>query len=63
MKKLVIGIDVSKEKLDFCVQSTRGILKEFIVANTTGSIKSSLNGVLKELKINASEILLCAEHT
>jgi transposase len=63
MKKLVIGIDVSKEKLDFCVQSTGGIMKELIVANTTSSIKSGLNSVLKELKIDMSEMLLCAEHT
>jgi transposase len=63
MKKFVIGVDISKEKLDFCVKSEGNILKEFAVENTATSIKSSLKGVLKELDINVSDMLLCAEHT
>jgi transposase len=63
MKKIVIGIDVSKEKMDFCVKSAAGIMKEMVVENTPDSIKSSLKKVLKELKVEASGLLLCAEHT
>jgi hypothetical protein len=38
MKKAVIGIDVSKEKLDFCVKT----VCEFVTANTGASIKNFL---------------------
>jgi transposase len=64
MEKIVIGIDVSKEKLDFCIQTTgEKILKEFIVENITCAIKSSLNQVLQEFQVTKSDLLLCAEYT
>jgi len=34
MKKSVIGIDVSKEKLDFCLRNEEIFFKELIVENT-----------------------------
>jgi len=63
MKKNVIGIDVSKEKLDFCLQQGEKILQEFVVENTTVSIKRSLKGILKEYQLEVSDLLLCAEYT
>jgi transposase len=63
MKKLVIGIDVSKEKLDFCLHGDEKIIEEFIVENTTSAIKSSLKRVLKEHGLETSDLLLCAEYT
>jgi transposase len=63
MEKIVIGIDVSKEKLDFCLREGEKVLKEFVVENTTTAIKRSLKEVLKSYRIQASDLLLCAEYT
>jgi transposase len=64
MKKVVIGIDVSKKKLDFCLQRTgEKILKECIVENTTCAIKSSLKNGLKEFSLTKPDVSLCAEYT
>ncbi|KAA6317223.1 hypothetical protein EZS27_032588, partial [termite gut metagenome] len=58
------GIDVSKEKLDFCFQRTGAkILKECMVENTTCTIKSSLKKGLKEFSLTKPDVLLCAEYT
>jgi transposase len=63
MKKLMIGIDVGKEKLDFCVQSGDRILKEFVVENTMNSIETSLKDVMNEFSATSDDVLLCAEYT
>jgi hypothetical protein len=60
MKNYVIGIDVSKEKLDFCLQKGEKILEEFIVENTTSAIKNSLKRVQERYQLLVSDILLCA---
>ena len=59
MEKIVIGVDVSKEKLDFCLFENGKIVKEWIVANTTDRITESLFS----LKIDLSKTLVCAEYT
>lgn len=63
MKKIVIGIDVSKEKLDFCLQEGEKIIGEFMVVNTSSAIVNSLKRVLKEHRLEASDLLVCAEYT
>ena len=63
MKKKVIGIDVSKEKLDFCLFDGEKVLKEQVVDNTANSVKRSLKDILKEFRLTVSDILLCAEYT
>jgi transposase len=63
MKKIIIGIDVSKEKLDFCVRSTEKTVKEFVVDNTINSIKTALKSIQKEFGFTPSDLLLCAEYT
>jgi transposase len=63
MKKIVTGIDVSKEKLDFCLKSSEKILKEIIVENTTKAIKIALKSIFKEFALKATDMLLCAEYT
>jgi len=59
MEKIVIGVDVSKEKLDFCLLENGKILKEWIIANVTETITESLSS----LKIDLQQILVCAEYT
>jgi len=63
MKMIVIGIDVSKEKLDFCVKSAEKVIKELVVENTTKEIRSSLKSIEKEFQLSLSDLLLCAEYT
>ena len=63
MKKNVIGVDVSKEKLDFCFLQNEKLVKEWTLSNTTTAIKSSLKSLLKESGLDSSEVLLCAEYT
>jgi len=63
MEKIVIGIDVSKEKLDFCLQQGEKVLQEIVVENTTSAIIRSLRSILKEFQLEVSNLLLCAEYT
>ena len=63
MEKIVIGVDVSKEKLDFCFHQSEKILQEMIVENTTSAILRSLKKMLKEFRLEVSDLLICAEYT
>lgn len=63
MEKVIIGIDVSKEKLDLCLSSRETIMEEFVVVNTTPAIKSSLKKLINEYQIELSDVLVCAEYT
>lgn len=63
MKKLLIGIDVSKEKLDLCVKNKGDIKNETIVKNTSPLIKAYLKKVLKENDLTVADLLICAEYT
>jgi len=50
MQKFVIGIDVSKEKLDLCLKSGDNILKEWVLPNTVEQLISSFKNLLKSQK-------------
>lgn len=63
MKKFIIGIDVSKEKLDSCFLHESKIVEESIVENNTDSIKKWLNKFIKDKRIQKEEMLICAEYT
>jgi transposase len=63
MKSFFIGIDVSKEKLDLCLQSKEKTLKEWVLPNTVEAIQSSFKNLLKEYGVEKSIFLICAEHT
>ena len=63
MKKFLIGIDVSKEKLDLCFKSQGNIKEETIIENQSPLIKSYFKKVLKENHLKAIDLLICAEHT
>jgi len=63
MKKFLIGVDVSKEKLDVCLKKQGEIKEEKIVGNQSPLIKSYLKGILKENVPKAVDLLVCAEYT
>lgn len=61
MKKILLGVDVSKAKLDVCLLETTQIKEELILENQFRSIKTYLKGLLN--KYIAEDILICAEYT
>lgn len=63
MKKIVIGVDVSKKKLDLCLLSGEQVVLEWSVENCATSIRSSLSDALKRFGAAPSEALVCAEYT
>jgi transposase len=63
MKKFFIGIDVSKEKLDVCLNLGEKMLEEWVLPNTSAEVRRSLRDQLKKLGCEKSEILVCAEYT
>lgn len=62
-KFCVIGVDVSKKKLDFCVMVQGKVTVEQVVANHPQSIRSVLKQLQQEFGVEGTELLICAEHT
>ena len=58
-----MGIDVSKNKLDFCLISGQQILREAVVENRLSSIKKFLGDLSFEYNLSPSSLILCAEYT
>lgn len=63
MKKIIIGVDVSKEKLSNCLLNQGQVLEEVDISNTLKSIDTFINKIEKEYQIDKSELLICAEYT
>lgn len=63
MKKFLIGIDVSKEKLDLCFKNQGNIKEETIIENQSPLIKSYFKKTLKENQLKVDDLLICAEYT
>jgi transposase len=61
MKKIIIGIDVSKSKLDLCVLVGGSISQGIVVSNTISELTMFFKKFLKEH--TASDILICCEFT
>lgn len=67
MKKnygFIIGLDVSKAKLDYCIMNQATMHQEFgCVANTARGIETFLTSLKKKLKVEKEDILFCLENT
>ena len=64
IQKYVIGIDISKSKIDCAVLSPEIEVKiEKEVSNTDSKIHKFITDVLSDLKIKASDLLICCENT
>jgi transposase len=61
MKKVFIGIDVSKDKVDACIIKDEAIISEEIITNNNAEIKKFFEKIIKEH--TAETVLTCAEHT
>lgn len=63
-QKYYIGIDISKAKVDVAVITpTYENVQYEIVVNTSTKLKTFFAKLLKKLKVNASDVLICCEQT
>jgi len=63
-QRYVIGIDISKSKIDCAlINSDLNLQEEKVVVNKDKQIKSFLNGIFKKYKCNKAELLICCENT
>ena len=58
-----IGIDVSKEKLDFVILMEGKKVLHQEVKNTPKQIRKFISALMKRLKVSREECLFCLEHT
>ncbi len=63
MEKLVIGIDVSKEKLDVCLFDGHDVLDYQVIANNLSCLQQYVCGVLLDYNLSCQDILICGEYT
>lgn len=63
MKKIKLGIDISKGKLNLCYLSNLEIVREEEVSNDVKTIKKAFKDAAKALSVTVEDILVCAEYT
>ena len=59
----VVGIVVSKNKLDYCLMSLDKVLKQGTALNETSAIRLTFTSLLNEFELSNEQILICAEHS
>ena len=63
MKKIYVGIDISKEKCNLCYREGLNVVLEEEYANDVKTLKKGFNAALKALGASVDEVLVCAEYT
>ena len=63
MKKIHVGIDISKEKLNLCYQENLETVREEEVANDVNAIKKALKASFEACSVATGDLLVCAEYT
>lgn len=63
MKKTVIGIDISKKTLDWCVMNDKEIVGFHKTANTMDDVVGKMAEVLEKGRTDIGDVLVCAEFT
>ena len=63
MKKIHVGIDVSKEKCNLCYRSGLEVVREEECSNEVNALKKSFRTALRALGATMDEVLICAEYT
>ena len=63
MKKIYVGIDISKEKCNLCYRSGLDIVREEECSNEVKVLKKAFKSALKALDAAMDEVLICAEYT
>ena len=63
MKKIYVGIDISKEKCNLCFRSGLEIVREEECSNDVKALKNVFKAALKTLGVSLEDVLVCAEYT
>ena len=63
MKKIYVGIDISKEMCNLCFRSGLEIVREEECSNDVKALKKAFKAALKVLGASVDEVLVCAEYT
>ena len=63
MKKIFVGIDISKEKLNVCLMRDMDIIHEDEFENTVKGVQKWLRQMVKTTGCCMNEVMLCAEFT
>ena len=63
MKKIHVGIDISKEKCNLCYRSGLEIVREEECPNDVKALKKAFKAALKVLGASFEDVLVCTEYT
>ena len=63
MKNFVIGIDISKKTLDWCLLKEKEVVGFHQTSNDMDSVVNKLREVLDKDAIDVGDVLICAEYT
>lgn len=63
LQKYYIGVDVSKETLDFALSEAGKVIAHCTIGNSTKQIEKLFKQWKKELKFKEDQVLVCMEHT
>ena len=63
MNKIYVGIDISKEKCNFCYRRGLEIVREEECLNEIKALKKAIKAALKAVEAMEKEVLICAEYT
>ena len=63
MKKIHVGIDISKEKCNLCYRRGLEIVREEECLNDVKTLKKTFKTALKAVGASLEEVLVCAEYT
>ena len=63
MKKIYVGIDISKEKCNLCYRNGLEIVLEEEVSNDVRALKKAFKAAFKALGVSFDSVLVCAEYT
>ena len=63
MKKIYVGIDISKETCNLCYLRGLEAVREEVCSNEAKMLKKAFKSALKSLAVAMDEVLVCAEYT
>lgn len=63
MKKIYVGIDISKEKCNLCYRQSLEIVLQEECANDVKALKKAFKAATKAFGVTVDDILVCAEYT
>ena len=63
MKKIHVGIDISKEKCNLCYRKGLEIVLEEECPNDVKALKKTFKTAFKRLEVHIEDVLVCAEYT